>query len=83
MLKWLRAVIMVYVSTGIKHQKCVLFRKRDRPALVLSSEEQAKFPIQPARAALILQNYYPGVEINKNHFPIALVSQEKTQNLRE
>lgn len=51
MLKWLRAVIMVYVSTGIKHQKCVLFRKRNRPALVLSSEEQAKFPIQPARAA--------------------------------
>lgn len=28
MLKWLRAAIIVYAPTTIKHQKCVLIRKK-------------------------------------------------------
>lgn len=39
------------------------------------------FPSSQQEQLITLQNYCPGVEINKNHFPIAFVSQEKPKTL--
>lgn len=82
MLKWLRAAIIVYAPTTIKHQKCVLIRKKKIGQLWFCQlRNKQHFPYSQQEQLISLQNYCPGVEINKNHFPFAHVNQEKPQNL--
>lgn len=81
MLKLLRAVITVYAPTTINHKKCVLNRKKEIGQLWFCHlRTKQHFPSSQQEQLISLQNYCPGVEINKNHFPIVHESQE---NLRE
>lgn len=83
MFKWLRAAIIVYAPTTIKHQKCVLIRKKEIGQLWFHHlRNKQHFPSSQQEQLIFLQNYCPGVEINNNHFPTAHVSQEnpKTEN---
>lgn len=82
MLKWLRAAIIVYAPTTTKHQKCVLIRKKEKGQLWFCHlRNKQHFPPSQQEQLISLQNYCPGEEINKNHFPIADASQEKPQTL--
>lgn len=82
MLKWFRAAIIVYAPTTIKHQKCVLIRKKEIGQLWFCYlRNKQHFPPSQQEQLISLQNYCPGVEINKNHFPTAHVSQEKPKTL--
>lgn len=80
-LKWLRAAIIVYAPTTIKHQKCVLIRKKEIGQLWFCHLRNKHFPSSQQEQLISLQHYCPGVEINKNHFPTAQVSQEKPKTL--
>lgn len=82
MLKWLRATIIGYAPTNTKHQKYVLIRKKEIGQLWFCHlRNKQHFPPSQQEQLISLQNYCPGVEINKNHFLIADVRQKKPQTL--